>query len=635
MSLIRANRQTKVGGALLLVLSGCSTGPQALVSPSTAAASQIVSRSPTHDADGGASFPLQAPRSSPGTAHTSLELVANGTRLEERVPFELKRPYPGAPARPADSFFVEAYSANAEIFPTFHPILFDSQAAGRELEPGGPIFQEGREIGWDLSGADEEALSSVVQRFRGTLKTFLVSGYTQARSAAQIEAIEALAADRVMLSLMIGPDEIDLRGLERLGDTLVALHIEVKNDLGATRVDLDQLRKLRNLQFLSITLREDCECDPQASPWLTGHGGLAALPNLKRLHLYSGSWGEEEAVDLSKLTQLRELDLSETPLTESGIARLSHLDQLETLSLNGTCANDRLAAVLSRISNLRSLTIGSFWEEGELSDRGLGSLGRLKRLRHLGIVGSPGGNVTDKGLAWLSKLTDLRELELGGLPITDDGLKRIATLGSLEALDLGITGITSAGLANLSPLKGHLERLILRNTEITDDGLASLSELKELRTLDLYGTQIGDAGLAKLAGLSELRELDLYETNVTDDGLAHLAGLAKLETLDLSGTKVTGTGFAHLSNLGSLRNLVLESSSVTDDGLDAIAQLSALWSLDFRDTGISDAGVQQLAKLKELRHLDVRDTKITEDEFLRLVRDHPILVPPSDEPGSE
>jgi hypothetical protein len=104
--------------------------------------------------------------------------------------------------------------------------------------------------------------------------------------------------------------------------------------------------------------------------------------------------------------------------------------------------------------------------------------------------------VTDLGLARLSKLEKLRQLDVSGSAITPNGLKALANLRDLR-------------------------RLSLWNVKGLDDTAAPyLEALGNLTSLDLSNTAIGDETLARLATLSDLRRLYVSETRVTEEGLA-------------------------------------------------------------------------------------------------------------------
>ena len=94
------------------------------------------------------------------------------------------------------------------------------------------------------------------------------------------------------------------------------------------------------------------------------------------------------------------------------------------------------------------------------------------KLSYLGFYGT---QITDGGLARLSRETDVESLDLFETPITDEGLKYVGAFSMLRELDLYDTQVTDAGLVHLAGNR-ELDVLSLSNTQITDAGLAQLEE---------------------------------------------------------------------------------------------------------------------------------------------------------------
>ena len=228
-----------------------------------------------------------------------------------------------------------------------------------------------------------------------------------------------------------------------------------------------------------------------------------------------------------------------------------------------------LAGIIQRNPNLQTLCLNSCQN---ITDAGLAHLTRLITLQTLNLSGCR--NITDAGLEHLTRLITLQTLNLSFSNITDSGLAPLTGLITLQTLNLSFSNITDAGLA-------HLTRLITLQTlnlsgcrNITDAGLAHLTGLITLQTLNLSSCQnITNAGLTHLARLTKLQILDLLNCqNITDAGLAHLTGLTNLQTLDLYACeKITDTGLAHLAGLRNLQRLNLSScQNITNAGRQAL-----------------------------------------------------------------
>ena len=105
----------------------------------------------------------------------------------------------------------------------------------------------------------------------------------------------------------------------------------------------------------------------------------------------------------------------------------------------------------------------------------------------------------------------------------DQQLSELAPIApALRWLDLGETAVTDRGLAALGEMK-NLRRLLLDRTAVTDAGLARLSHLGQLESLNLHATKVTDSGLASLRGLPRLRSLYLWQTQVSPVAVAELA----------------------------------------------------------------------------------------------------------------
>ena len=155
----------------------------------------------------------------------------------------------------------------------------------------------------------------------------------------------------------------------------------------------------------------------------------------------------------------------------------------------------------------------------------------------LGLDVRESGGISDKGLAHLAKLHQLKALGFGTRvtsellqeerrypasrindAITDIGLGHIAKLDQLSTLSIGLLGgITDAGLKEISKLSrlanfavdfSHFDR-------ITDEGVKHLSDLPCLRHLRMVFTaQMTDIALAHVAGFKQLATLRLRFGNV-------------------------------------------------------------------------------------------------------------------------
>jgi len=129
---------------------------------------------------------------------------------------------------------------------------------------------------------------------------------------------------------------------------------------------------------------------------------------------------------------------------------------------------------------------------------------------------------TEKGLAALKDLPNLRKLVLGKSNLKAAGASAIGQCPELRYLGLADSGLTDLDLANLKKLT-RLEHLALSNNpRITDKGMQTVKGFERLRALYLANTALTDKGLVELKVLDGLRTLNVANTKVTADAAEQL-----------------------------------------------------------------------------------------------------------------
>jgi Leucine-rich repeat (LRR) protein len=138
---------------------------------------------------------------------------------------------------------------------------------------------------------------------------------------------------------------------------------------------------------------------------------------------------------------------------------------------------------------------------------------------HLG-----GETITDKGLASVAELTDLRELVIWwATDITDAGVAHFSFLPKLRLVNISLSSLTDEGVRHLSQLPA-LEDLHLQGKKFSDQSLLHLSRAKRLKSLYLIMdvSEISDEGIKHLEGLSNLRRLHLSQSNLSNEAKERL-----------------------------------------------------------------------------------------------------------------
>jgi hypothetical protein len=306
-------------------------------------------------------------------------------------------------------------------------------------------------------------------------------------------------------------------------------------------------------------------------------------------------------------------DLRALPSLEQRFQLLEHLDLFD-------CDGDDVLGLLP--SRLRRLSL----RNAGVTDAGAAQLTRLSALEHLQISQAPA--LTGEGLAFLSHGFDnLRGLYLDGCQaIGASGVAHLSHLARLAELDLSSTRASGASLQHLISLT-NLQWLALSRTPLTDAGMAFVARLASLQTLLLHHCRlVTDAGIAHLSELTRLRTLNLRGARVTGVGMLPSA----LVFLDLSKTSLSNDDLAPLSRLTSLQYLFLaHMPRITLGCLQHISGLLALTELDVRHAP-PEAGsnalnlVARLVGLPALRRLKASGERLPQ-AFIQDLLDLPAL----------
>lgn len=256
----------------------------------------------------------------------------------------------------------------------------------------------------------------------------------------------------------------------------------------------------------------------------------------------------------------------------------------------------RTATVVDCLAAFPDLEVLTLYVD-DLSDRHLVRIGRLHRLKHLTLKGSP--HLTGRGIAALSQLEDLQTLCLSHIDIGDEALASLSGLARLEDLWIDSPRVTDTGLIHLAPLV-NLRRLSLAGTGVRGPGLSRLAGATLLQHLNLEGTPMVD--LTHVGGFPGLRELILCDCALLSDAsLTALAPLIDLRFLDLRNVHLSGVTLSVIARHGQLEGLALDG------------------------TGVGSAAVDALAHPGRLEMLSLLGADIAEEEALRIARAHPKL----------
>jgi hypothetical protein len=292
---------------------------------------------------------------------------------------------------------------------------------------------------------------------------------------------------------------------------------------------------------------------------------------------------------------------------------ISQVDQITSLNLDGSKhLTDKGLAYLARMPQLRELTLG-----GQITDRGLEVLSQLRELRVFRMFWQQ--NITDEGIANLRFCDQLEEVDLLGCN-TGDGA--IAALAGKPKLRLFKTGrnVSDDGLALLQQFPGFKTR----PAEEPKFGLMSFSVEPTNLLIDGPFTR---KGLDKLRGLDGLFGLSFFRhtSRLRGDDLQVLDGLSNLVYLGCQGEPCDDDAMRHIAALPKLRMLMGQGTVATDDGFNALSRSQTIEYFWGRECpNLTSSGFVALSRMPGLKGLAV-SCKFVDDAALASLPDFPSL----------
>uniref|UniRef100_A0A667ZRN9 Si:ch73-173p19.1 n=1 Tax=Myripristis murdjan TaxID=586833 RepID=A0A667ZRN9_9TELE len=231
---------------------------------------------------------------------------------------------------------------------------------------------------------------------------------------------------------------------------------------GVTEGSLEHLASHPTLSSLSVA----------GIPVVDGNHALEIISGLRLTQLTLP--GRHSVTDsgllfLSRLSLLSELDLTDyTQVTDQGVSQLSTMTRLKKLSLSNTQVTDAGLPPLCSLQELQELCL----DRTAVTSRGVAGL--ITCLPHLQVLGlastQVGDTVVRRGLTHCSQLL---KLNLSRTRITDHGLKFLKHM-HLAQVNLDGTGVTLSGIAglisftNISSIRASHTRAIPPD-EVSDD----------------------------------------------------------------------------------------------------------------------------------------------------------------------
>jgi hypothetical protein len=321
----------------------------------------------------------------------------------------------------------------------------------------------------------------------------------------------------------------------------------------------DEERRRERVRMLQIEVEKiggKIHFSPVGSEWLylaTGDEGMEIFDIPSAIDLYNGNnplkgkGGRNELANDDWLKHvvlchsLQKLDLANCEIHGDGLKYVGEINNLRELNLTLSPIDDSALKHLAGLSELRTLGLAST----KCTGTGLEYLKDLEHLENVNLHFTP---VNDAGLKAIAQLPLSGRLWLGHTHFTDEGAKHLANLTKLKRCGLGSMEKASSGEAVAALVNLPLEDLTLLDNQATPVGVAHAAKITTLQKLDIsHGPTVGDESLPQLAAMPELTELRIGSAQLTDDGLQALATAKKLKKLALTGVKkVTPAGVERL-----------------------------------------------------------------------------------------
>ncbi|XP_004295505.1 PREDICTED: LRR receptor-like serine/threonine-protein kinase GSO1 [Fragaria vesca subsp. vesca] len=270
---------------------------------------------------------------------------------------------------------------------------------------------------------------------------------------------------------------------------------------------------------------------------------------------------------------------------------------------------------LGKLKSLRYLNLSYAAFSGEIPH----FLGNLSNLNYLDLDYSRHNNdlgetLFSKNLNWLSRLSSLKYLNLGGVDLSMAGvscLHYVNMLPSLLELHLSACGIDSNQLLLSLPTLNFTSLSVLdMSANYVNSSLPSwLSSITSLRTLDLDNNLFFGPIPDEFSSFKNLEHLDLSFNQLEGQIPKLIGNFCTLKTLNLAANLFEKEGIQDVLNgLTDCSNTTLESLDLSLNGLEgelpaSIGRLHKLQYLNLDQNSFSGSIPESIGNLSSLRQL--------------------------------
>jgi hypothetical protein len=329
---------------------------------------------------------------------------------------------------------------------------------------------------------------------------------------------------------------------------------------------------------------------------------IIAVINEHRIsRLDAGGIGDDAMKRISRVDCLTDLGIGSKSVTDDGLLQLARMPQLLSVSIGGwsTPITDRGLAVLSHLTNLRRF--GAGWTQG-ISDKGLSHLARCEHLEEVNVMGTPSGDGAIQALAGKTKLHLFRT----GANVTDAGL---ALFHQFPMFKTWHGGELQYNLMTFDPGPTFL----MIDGPFTNSGLSGLAGLDGLFGLTFFWhcPAFTSAGLEPLKHLANLGFLGCQDQHCDNEAMRHIAEIPRLRMLMGQGAVADDDGFEALGRSSSIEYIWgRDCPNFAGRGFASLARLPSLRGFAISCKNVGDDSLSLLPKFPALRQfmpMDVSD----------------------------
>ncbi|XP_017428038.1 receptor-like protein 9DC3 [Vigna angularis] len=354
------------------------------------------------------------------------------------------------------------------------------------------------------------------------------------------------------------------------------------------------------------------------------------LVSLKRLNLSNSFFIGEIPSQISQLSKLESLDLSNNMLTwkESSWKKfLQNVTFLRELILDHVDMTLSSMSSLNLSTSLVSLSLESTSIQGNLKSDIL-CLPKLEQLhlsdnsyslngQHLPSLSCSGASLTLLDLSSnhfegsipvsFSNLTHLTFLDLSyNIYLNGSIPSSLLTFPSLTLLDLQLNQF-SGQIPNVFPQSNSFEKLDLSHNNIEGELPSTLSNLQHLIFLDLSKNKFSGQISSSISNLQQLIHLDLSYNEFKGQIPSSLSNLQHLVILDLSENEFSGQIPSSISNFHNLTTLILAKNELRGQIPSSLLNLQHLIFLNLAYNRLEGPLPNKITGLPNLTDLHLND----------------------------